>query len=811
MLDFKFKKQHLFVLLLLSGIIIPSFLNLLYSVPIVLVIGYLLLKNKLRIYDFTLLDIGIAVLLLNEFITAIFSSYAFNSINSITRMLIISFSYLLFKRFLKEGKNYYLFLMFMFVLSSVLVILTLGYFKTFSNGVNEIGFVDLSDFKNLYSPIGKLSNIWGAFLLLTITFSLVLLLKMKKWEDKFLLFLNLSLTLFCLVVSFSRGVYISVIFLILFLGIVAFRFLKLKQFLILNLISIFILLASILIVKESFLTTVGFNKTVSQQRSTDGRVTLWKHSLNQLKEKPIFGFGQSNYIISNENQPLISEDVVFNHRTNNTFIQLLLERGIFGFCCYLLFFIIVVKIVWNSLKSKELKKSDKIQNLIILAGLFAFLLREFTFSSFFESNFVNVIAFHLIFLLIPYDINLKQIKFTKKIKNRALFVASILFLLVVLLNAKRKLISNYNQNFISAYNNDNIETSIKNIDKALFLASNDLTLNKNKAFAFSKNNLSIHVSSENQYLLKITTVNKDSLNEAKAILQKVLLKRPNDHGTLHNLGWFYLSENKYKEAETNFKKSLKQSPYNVEYHSSLILSKVVQSKLNEVVDLLSKVLQYSPDVLESPFYIELHKKYSSIAEKSKTKAISELKEKLKTYENNPIYMARLARLLLNEEKEEAIQLLTKVNNILPNLNRPRLYLGYLKSLENDSISAKEYFNKAKFLVPTDYLNFLYEGNFQKQIGNQEEAIKNYESLINMYKSFTSTSNYNNSYWSRMPSIKNGIIPKELLYYTKPKFDAERIFKYIETYYRKSNDLEKAVQFQKASKKYTNELFMGYID
>ena len=146
MLDFKFKKEHLLVLLLLCCAIIPTFWKSYYSLPIILVIGYILFKDKTNVYKATLLDIGIVILLFSEFITSVFSSNSFNSISSITRMFIVSFLYLLYKKYAKKGYNSFLYLMFFFIMSAVFIVSTVGYFRNFAAELVELGFHNFNTF-----------------------------------------------------------------------------------------------------------------------------------------------------------------------------------------------------------------------------------------------------------------------------------------------------------------------------------------------------------------------------------------------------------------------------------------------------------------------------------------------------------------------------------------------------------------------------------------------------------------------------------------------------------------------------------------
>ncbi|MCF6168935.1 O-antigen ligase family protein [Lutibacter sp.] len=407
----------------------------------------------------------------------------------------------------------------------------------FYKNLTSEGFFELNNFKNLYTPFGVLNNIWASILLLFIPFNLIFLIHLDKKGDKILLILNLLLTVFSIIVSFSRGAYLSVFVFVFLLNVLLINYLRFKQLFLYNIIMVLMFSTSALLMYNSFKTTISFNKIESQQRSTDGRIALWKHSFKLIKDKPIVGYGQDNYLLAQDKHPYLGEDIANSYRTNNTYIELLIERGILGFASYLFFFLIVLIIVFKNLKSRKNTQKEKIEIAIIFSGIIAILVREFTFSSLFENDFVYLLTFHLVFLLIPYDIKIKEYRFSQRKKIGFLAISLVVFSILFVINIKRVFLVYNNYKFVEAYEKGEIGKSLKLIDKALLLSPKNIILNKHKAIALAASAYKIDISEKQPNLLFVNYLNKDTLSLSLDYLQRVLTKKPFDSETNYNLGW----------------------------------------------------------------------------------------------------------------------------------------------------------------------------------------------------------------------------------------------------------------------------------
>lgn len=143
--------------------------------------------------------------------------------------------------------------------------------------------------------------------------------------------------------------------------------------------------------------------------SANGRLLIWRVSLNMFLEKPLFGFGangflahymdyQSCYLYSHPYSPFqqLADNV---NNPFNEYFQVLVNYGLFGFSCLLLILIVVIKRLL-------LQKSDY---RIILLSMISVLLVISFFSYPFSMPFIWVITgIILLFVFIP---QIEQIRY----------------------------------------------------------------------------------------------------------------------------------------------------------------------------------------------------------------------------------------------------------------------------------------------------------------------------------------------------------------------------------------------------------------
>lgn len=797
----------------ISGVfIISASKNMYVLFPFVILFIPFIFLHQPKSYSVSYLNIGFIILFVAELASTLFSVYFLNSLSSLTRLLVVLFLYVLYVIITRQLKTKTLFAALFFVFSSILVVASVVSFFQYKSKLNAFGFFEFNNFKHLYVPLALLksytfTNIWASALLLFIPLNLIFLLNQKSKFVKIIIALSLFLNVFSLIISFSRGVYLSLFSFVFLFNILAVFQVKFKRLILYNAIFLIVLLAAVFLVKDSFLTTVSFSKTASQQRSTSGRMVLWKHALKMATDKPLFGYGQKNYRLARKNNPISGEDQQFYDKTNNTYIQLLIERGIFGFVSYLIFFALIVLLIIKNLRNKQLELKQKTELILLASGCLAFLVRDLTFSTFFDSDFIYFLVFYFLFNLHPFNVNIKTFQ-TSQIKQKLIFACVILLVAPVsFLNAKKFLLVKYNNRFVSSYFNNRTKESTKQINRALVISPSDIELNYNKALSLSTDHIRFNLHSSHKNFLFIKGIQADSLKKSILYFEKVREIKPLDENILQNLAWVYLALNQKEKAQFYFEKSLEPNPYNATFNVSLALFHLYYSNENQAGNYLRKALRYSPDILESVFFAEFKIKYPELAENIKLQAINELQNEINKNNNN-ILKARLARLVLNENPNKAEEILEDVRKTLPSLNRPWIYLAYLNSLKGNSKLAQEYFSKALFLNRADYLSNFYFARFLEHSGKENNAIIYYKRSLKLAQPAKIIPYKKNSGIPDLQVVLYSAVLTDLIYYTQPQVEAGRVFQFIANYYFNQNNKELNEYYQQLANKYENTFYRG---
>ena len=132
--------------------------------------------------------------------------------------------------------------------------------------------------------------------------------------------------------------------------------------------------------------------TSSQQRSLNAITNLWSNSLHLFNENPLTGIGADNFQLK-YNSLNINEENPFSGRIANSFLQILIEKGILGVLAYS-FLTIVFFIVSFGRKIKDIPL--KTSRLLFAACFIALFVREMSFSSLFTNDALLTLVFIII-------------------------------------------------------------------------------------------------------------------------------------------------------------------------------------------------------------------------------------------------------------------------------------------------------------------------------------------------------------------------------------------------------------------------------
>lgn len=282
---------------------------------------------------------------------------------------------------------------------AVLSALAFYSFYLFCVSVDEMGFSSLYDFRFLYKPLGVPNNEWSSLQWLFGGIITAVYIYSENKITKGIALLSGAIILCLALVSFSRGIYLAgIVFIILLIVLERRKLFERKKIIIGGGYCLLVLVVVCLYSTEIKKTLHG-NETVSQQRSTKSRINTFQLTTDVLKEYP-FGVGLNNYTLAKDYY-LHGEKRVDSYTSYaaNSFLKIGIEGGYAGLIFYILF---LLSIVYYLVKAKK-------RNLwLLFLFLFAFFLREQTFSTFFDSSSVRLSALILIAFLQKEEIVIVQ-------------------------------------------------------------------------------------------------------------------------------------------------------------------------------------------------------------------------------------------------------------------------------------------------------------------------------------------------------------------------------------------------------------------
>lgn len=122
----------------------------------------------------------------------------------------------------------------------------------------------------------------------------------------------------------------------------------------------------------------------SQVRSTEGRLAIWKRSVEVFRLSPVWGVGSGNAPLFLTGSADPEETTGFASRTFSLPIQLLTEKGIIGTGIYMALLVLAGRAAHRKLRSSKTTLEYKGMLCCVAAGVIAVLFRELTYSSLFE-------------------------------------------------------------------------------------------------------------------------------------------------------------------------------------------------------------------------------------------------------------------------------------------------------------------------------------------------------------------------------------------------------------------------------------------
>lgn len=256
--------------------------------------------------------------------------------------------------------------------------------------IDEDMFEDIR--MRVYSTLEN-PNVYGEYLLFIIPIIAALFWAEKGWKKKTFLLLLLGVTTLALVLTFSRGCWLGILFAIAILAIIIDR-----RFIFLGIIALlmlpFVLPDTII---NRFMSIGDMNDS-----STSYRVYIWMGTLAMLKDYWISGVGMG--ITSfNTIYPLYSYNNISAPHSHNLYLQVIVEYGIIGF-------ITMVGVMYNYFKLALISLKNK-KNIVLgglMSGMLGFLLQSMTDHTWYNYRVVLIFWVIIGLTITASKINMKE-------------------------------------------------------------------------------------------------------------------------------------------------------------------------------------------------------------------------------------------------------------------------------------------------------------------------------------------------------------------------------------------------------------------
>ncbi len=431
----------------------------------------------------------------------------------------------------------------------------------------------LYEHKGVFTGFLHNSGLWGEFVAMTLicNIGLIHLNKKSKKTSTLLIFVSFIVS-FMLYESDSRASWLSFA-----IGILTFF----SPLIIKHLPKSIIIRTGSLLILICLCTYLISGLYSYKKDSADGRILIWKISLEMVKDKPILGYGfdgfrknymnyQAAYLQEKQLPETINNLADDNHHAFNEFLRIIIEQGIIG---VIILFIFLTTIGYTIYKYKLY--IDTVSRTII-SCLTALLF--FSFFSYPLSTFhINAL---IVILLAGLACSSQDTPIWKlQIRSISLIIpySIIFFISSVYLFSYSKANSDWLNTLKGVYTNDNIleEARKKLSGNPYFLSTYGKYLNKKKRYS-----------------------------KAASILSQSIKEYPSYY-TVMELGISYKAQKKYTEAMHCFVKAMHMIPHKIKPLYFMMELYYDQKDYKSAIQLSNRILCKQPKIRSSELNIIL--------------------------------------------------------------------------------------------------------------------------------------------------------------------------------------------------------------
>lgn len=376
-------------------------------------------------------------------------------------------------------------------------------------------------------------------------------------REKISNFILLFLFVFTLLITRSRGGYLSLILMFTLLLFLKYRRLSLTLIPIMILLLFFIFLPQKYLHKEAITSLLKINDPYSFTR-----LNIWFSAWKATVEKPLFGWGLGTFktIFFRYNFPVegtIARYGKYPGFAMNEYLQILAELGFSGFFCLIWLFYLFFKEIYQTIKKEEVFTSEVTTSPItwqlnaILLGSTAILTHALVD---FNLHLPLVNLTLISFIAIGVDKSSKPFFLPKKVRFFLVFLVTLLIFM------------NFS-NFLSQHYYKRAKKLTTDSEEIINLYKKAILLN----LLDSLPHQSLGDLYAEKYILTDTQSAKEKYKENTIKEYKKAVKLESENAFIYrSLGGFYYDYTEHKDLGiANYEKAIKKNPYNAFFHFEL--------------------------------------------------------------------------------------------------------------------------------------------------------------------------------------------------------------------------------------------------
>jgi tetratricopeptide (TPR) repeat protein len=515
--------------------------------------------------------------------------------------------------------------------------------------------------------------------------------------------------------------------------------------------------------ENAIVAMVRGEDTVSQKRSTDGRLAIWRESASEVVKHPIFGIGGgTDGIVALKR--LAHSDLPFAARSYNGPLEILTISGVGGLASYGIFLLYPLWITGRASRQRHILWPC---TALLAAGLLALMAHDLTYASMVTHGLTIIIAWVTVALLqnVNSRTEMTNTRARRRILNShlaylTLGVSCVSFVLSLYLARAEK---HYMTGSAALMAGDDrkaraeFERAIQMEPKQpMFYAADGLTAEEEALGTSLAPNLWRNLpasTNEKELLLAI----------AESDYKKSISLAENDGSFWSDLAWVETFRGENEQAEKSFAHAIQADPNDVmsRIGAGLLLER--RKSETEAIEQYAYAIAVSPRILDSQFFADLRTRNADMA-----KAIVERScDLFKTFPASPIHLAAMAKLhaflgaeeLAHSEYEKAL-------NLLPNLSYTWANLGMLDLQRGNRSLAHTEFERALFLDGTNRLATNMLASIDREDGNLDSAQHLYARTLLLPESSIHTQRSWRLYHVLAP-VPDDLVPPGLLSYLSP--------------------------------------------